>query len=192
MNQFLSAAERHLASTASVPVTLQRLARAAVPSLADCCLIFLAKDESVPCVASAHCTDEGRRLLRRLNRTYKITRSDPASTVAHVLRCGRPELRSEIAAEPHAGASDARAFSLHRRLGARSALVVPIGTRAEVVGALSLCFTNSGRRYSSEHLSVARQVAKLIAAFIRRRSGGRSRTHVPVFNRRPNRLRGRV
>jgi sigma-B regulation protein RsbU (phosphoserine phosphatase) len=192
MNQFLSATARYLSSTDSVPVTLRRIARAAVPAMADCCLIFLAKDDALPCVASAHCTNDGRRLLRGLNRAYKITRSDPASTVAHVLRCGRPELRSDIVVEPHAASTDPHAFSLHRRLGARSALVVPIGTQRNRLGALSLCFTHSGRRYASEHLAAARQVADLIAAFIRKRSGDRSPMHVPVFNRRPVRLRARI
>ena len=169
MNQFLSDTKRHLSSSSDVPTALDRVARAAVPSIADFCLIFIADKESIPCVASAHCTNDGRRLLRGLNRRYKITRSDPSSTVAHVLRCGRTELRSDIDTEPDAPAADARVFSLHQRLGARSALVVPIGSRPDVLGAISLCFTHSGRRYSAGHVRPARSVAKLIAAFLRAR-----------------------
>jgi hypothetical protein len=193
MNQFLSDAKKHLASSRDIPTTLQRIARAAVPSIADFCLIFIANDATIPCVASAHCTDHGRRLLRTLNRTYKITRNDPSSTVAHVLRSGRPELRCDIDVEPQASATDGVALSLHRRLGTRSALVVPIGSRPDVMGALSLCFAHSGRRYAAEHVVPARNVAKLIAAFLRTRGGAaRPPMHVPVFGRRSTRLRARI
>lgn len=192
MNQFVSDAKRHLASTSDISTTLQRVARAAVPSIADFCLIFIAKNGTIPCAAFAHCTDDGRRVLRALNRTYKITRSNPSSTVAHVLRCGRPELRSDIDVEPRAPAADVRAFNLHRRLGTRSALVVPIGSRPDVLGALSLCFGDSGRRYSAEHLGPALDVATLIAAFLRTRGAARPLAHVPVFGRRSIRPRARV
>jgi GAF domain-containing protein len=193
MNQFLYDARRLLASTASLTSTLQRIARTAVPSVADYCLIFIANEDQVPCVASAHCTDTGRRLLRALHRAYKITRSDPSSTVAHVVRSGRSQLRSDIAVEPHEAPAAVDVLSLHHRLGTRSAIVVPIGARPNVLGAISMCYTDSGRRYTTKHLSDAQQLASMIAAFIRSRtSAHRASAHSLAFGHRPIRLRARV
>ena len=148
MSQFLSDAERNIASAQNNTSALQRLARATVPHLADFCLIFRVRGNDVRCVASAHTTPEGQRLLRGLTRVYKITRNDPISTVAHVLRTGRPKLRTAIFNEPAAPVTDLRVFTLHQRLGARSALVVPIGSPPDVLGAISLSYANSGRQSS--------------------------------------------
>jgi len=192
MNQFLSAAQRHLESSAALPVVLQRVAGEAVPALADFCLIFLAKGKEIPCVASAHSTADGERLLRRLNRVYRITRKDPISTVAHVLRSGRPQLRSEIALEPNQPRAGVGVFTLHQRLGARSVLVVPIGTRPYVVGAVSLAYAHSQRQYSSHDVPVARRLGAMIAAFLRERAHPR-RASIPLpVGRRSIRLRARV
>lgn len=193
MNQFLSDAEGIFASAPTVPGAMQRLARALIPRLADFCLIFLAVDGHVRCVASAHVTAEGQRLLRSLTRVYKITRNDPVSTVAHVLRTGRPKLRAEIRNEPTAPLADLRVFTLHRRLGTRSALVVPIGDAPNVMGAISLCYAESRRGYTAHDLRAARRLATLAASFLRKRAPlMHAQPHVPVAQRRPLRLRARV
>jgi GAF domain-containing protein len=193
MNQFFSHAERILTSAGSITTTLQRLARAAVPRLADFCLIFLVEDGGVRCVGSAHATDEGDRLLRRLNRVYKITRNDPVSTVAHVLRTGQPKLRSEIRSEAVAPLADLRVFTLHRRLGVRSALVVPIGASPDVLGAISLSQAESGRHYTSQDVPIARRLADLTAGFLRERDRtANARPHAVLLPRRSIRLRARV
>jgi GAF domain-containing protein len=194
MNQFLSGAERTLASGESVTTTLQRIARTVVPHLADFCFIFLASGADIRCAASAHATHDGRRLVRRFSRVYKITRKDPVSTVAHVLNTGRPRLRTEIRCEEAAApATDPQVFTLHRRLGACSALVVPIGEIPNVLGAISLCYSGSGRHYTAQDLPIARRLAASTAAFLRKRAGMTpAQPHVPVVQRRTLRLRARV
>jgi GAF domain-containing protein len=159
----LSEAERILSSAERVtPAILQRVARSAVSHCADFCLIFLARRHSIPCVASAHATPEGQRLLRELLRVYKIRRSDPVSTVAQVVRNGRPKLRREISSEAAAPNTDLRVFKIHSKLGVRSALVVPISVAPTVLGAISLCYAESGRHYTNQDLPLARRLAILI------------------------------
>jgi sigma-B regulation protein RsbU (phosphoserine phosphatase) len=193
MNQFFSDVDRILSPAANVRAALQRLVRVVVPGLADFCFIFLVSDNDVRCVASAHTTLEGQRLLRGLTRVYKITRNDPVSTVAHVLRTGRPKLRTEISSETAAPLADLRVFTLHRRLGARSALVVPIGSAPAVVGAISLSYGESGRHYTAQDVPVARRLAGLTAAFLRDRARvTQAQAQVPLIQRRPLRLRARV
>ena len=189
--QILSDAEHVLAAAGNIETGLRRIARAVVPRLADFCLIFLVKDADVECHASAHATREGDRLLRDLNRVYKITRTDPLSTVAQVVRTGRANLRGDITAETEVLRPDLRVFALHRRLGVRSALVVPIGHAPGVLGAISLSYSASGRHYTAQDLSVARRLAAAIAAAVRR--GARVATPAVAFGpRRFLRLRARV
>lgn len=196
MNQFLSDAERTLSSANNITAALQRLARAVVPRLADFCFVFLVRRNDVRCVATAHTTAEGQRLLRGLTRVYKITRNDPVSTVAQVLRTGRPKLRTEIRSEAAAPLADLRVFTLHQRLGARSALVVPIGSAPEVLGAISLSYAESGRRYTAHDLKIARRLAALTAACLRKRARvarvAPPSPNVPIVQRRPLRLRARA
>lgn len=191
MNQFLSEAGRMLASAENATTTLQRVARAAVPDVADFCLIFLARSGELPCVASAHATADGDRLLRRLIRVYRITADDPVSTVAGVVRTGRPKLRSSIAEEAAALGADVRVVTLHRRLGARSALVVPIGSGRDVLGAISLSFAESGRHYTAQHVPGAERLAALVKAFLQKPTRADER-RVPFVPRRPIRLRARL
>jgi GAF domain-containing protein len=170
VNQFLSGADTVLSSAGSIDTGLRRVARAVVPRLADFCLIFLVNAAELECRASAHVTREGERLLRELNRVYKITRTDPLSTVAQVVRTGRAKLRGDITAETEVSQPDLRVLTLHRRLGVRSALVVPIGSAPRVLGAISLSHSESGRHYTPHDLSVARRLAAVIASALRHRA----------------------
>lgn len=193
MNRFLSDVERIVASSDNISTSLQRVARALIPDLADFCFVFLVKGRDVPCVASAHTTRDGERALRAMNRVYRVTLNDPVSTVAHVIRSGRPILRSQIKSEPHAPLADLRVFTLHQRLGARSALVVPIGHQPRVLGALSCAYAHSGRHYTTPDLARARRVASLIALLLRRRARTEATTtRLPIVPRRSIRLRARA
>jgi GAF domain-containing protein len=146
---------------------LERIARRAVPGLADFCLIFLVEDRNLRCAAAAHVTRDGERLLRTLKRIYRITREDPVSTVARAVRTGRSQLRTEIAAEQ--GRFDhelTRVFEIHRRLAARSAVVVPIRTEREVLGAMTLSYSESGRAYAPDNLPLLERIGRDIGGAI--------------------------
>ena len=167
MNQFLSDAVRIVALPRDTPLYLERVARAAVPAVADFCLIYLVDGEQLRCVASAHVTRAGDRLLRALRTVYKITRDDRESTVAQVVRLGRLSLRAEI--RPEHQTSDvrvterARVFDIHRQLAVRSALVVPIEGRSGVLGAVAFSYAESRRHYAPADRPVAERVAHQIA-----------------------------
>ena len=193
MNQFLSDAERILASPEPGSTVLERLARAAVPTIADFCFVFLVDGSEVRCIACAHATPGGERLLRGLNCVYRITRNDPLSTVAHVVRTGRARLIAEIRSEPLGPAASFRVLTLHRRLGARSALVVPIGRAPRVRGAISLSYAESGRHYAARDVPAAQRLGNMAAAFLRRTAMPvQGRPRPPLLARRAVRLRARA
>jgi GAF domain-containing protein len=160
MNEFPSEAAGLLEADVNSHSMLDRIARHAVPGLADFCLIFLVDGANLRCVAAAHVTREGERLLRALNRIYRITRDDPVSTVARAVRTGRSQLRTEIAAKQGRFHHElTRVFDLHRRLAARSAVVVPIRANNEILGALTLSYSESRRTYGLEDLPLLERVA---------------------------------
>src|SRR5258706_16163561 len=76
--------------------TLQQIAHSAVPALADFVVVFVVAGRSIIGVASAHASPGGARVLRALQRVYRIRRDDLDSTVAQVVRTGRPSLRRGI------------------------------------------------------------------------------------------------
>lgn len=142
---------------------IERVARRAVPAVADFCLVHVVRGAVIPCVAAIHVSRPGQLLLRALMRRRRIRRDDLVSSVAQVIRARRPLLRPRVQEEEDESASRSEIAKLHQRLAARSVLVVPITTGRAVVGALTLCFSESGRSYTVRHLAPARRIAAAIA-----------------------------
>ncbi|HTM03614.1 MAG TPA: GAF domain-containing protein [Vicinamibacterales bacterium] len=140
---------------------IDRGLRRALPGLGDFAFVHVRARNAIVGVAAAHHRGDQTRLVRSLMRAYRVAASDPVSAVAHVIRTGKPLMRSDI----YPDASDQppmrahRVTELHRQLAPRSALVVPIVVRNSVLGALSLCYSDSRRRYSQASLPAARQLA---------------------------------
>jgi GAF domain len=142
--------------------SIQEIARRAVPTFADFAMVFMVGGRSIVGIASAHISPAGGRLVRALQRVYRIRRDDLQSTVAHVIRTGRPSLRRGIQYDGQPARRGSVA-DLHRRLACRSALVLPIRIGPTVAGAVTLCYAGSGRTYASADVAGARRVAREIA-----------------------------
>src|SRR5258705_7587379 len=95
---------------------IQRIAQRAVPALADFAMVFIVAGRTIVGIASAHATPAGARLLRDLQRVYRIRRDDVHSTVAQVIRTGRPSLRRSIHHERTSRPPRASVDDLHHRL----------------------------------------------------------------------------
>jgi len=59
-----------------------------------------------------------------------------------------------------AGARDARHLEILRALRFSAIMIVPLVARGRVLGALTLCMSESGRRYASEDLALAEDLAR--------------------------------
>lgn len=139
---------------------LRRTARQATPALSDFYCVHVLLLNSIRCLACAHGQRRGTRLLKELTEVYRIRRQDPASAVAHVIRTGRPLLRTGIVSDDgDEVTSPGRVAELHRQLGVRSALIVPITARRGVLGALSLCYAASGRMHTAADIVRAEGIA---------------------------------
>lgn len=142
--------------------TLQSLARLVVPAVADWCAIELAGQPPRQ-VAVAHVDPEKVRHAHELRRRWP---PDPEAThgVPQVLRTGRPELVPEITDELLVqSARDPEHLAVARALGLRSYIVVPLGARGRILGALTLVNAESGRRFDADDLALAEDLARRAA-----------------------------
>lgn len=187
MHMMIAESARFVSSLRAQTRFLDHALAACIPALADFGLVFLSDGERLRCAALAHASPAGRGLLRALKRVYKLRRDDRDSTVAQVVRIGRPALRRQIRAEPPPAASASnrrQVLDIHRRLGARSALVVPIHGRDGVLGALALNYAESRREYTPDNVPLVEHIAMQMGFALDRAQLGHTRQGPPVVRRR--------
>jgi signal transduction histidine kinase len=164
---FLARSSEVLGSSLDYEDTLRNVASLAVPKIGDWCGIELV-DESgnTKQVAVAHVDPSKIELAHELRRRYP---PDPhAKTgVPNVLRTGISELYPEIPDELLvAGAIDEEHLRISRELGLRSAMIVPIKERGEILGVITFVATDPGRRYGPDDRQMAEQLAERAGAAI--------------------------
>ncbi len=159
----LAEATSMLAATLDVDESLSRLTDLVVPSVADWCLVELVSvDGDVRRVASSH-VDPAK--LDALHRVEELrAERTAASPVERVIRTGQPLLLETVPDalldELDSGNELAQAY---RALEPRSAMVVPLRARRQVLGALSLVSSTSGRTYDEDDLAMAADLARRAA-----------------------------
>jgi signal transduction histidine kinase len=149
----LSEATALLAGSLDYEATLRRVARLAVPALADWCTVDVLEDDNrIERVAAAHADPSHEESVRETLRRYPMRLGEPRS-VARVLRTGQSELQPRITDRIlRDSARDARHLEILRSLGARSSIIVPLIARGRRLGALSFTVGRSGRRYGPADL----------------------------------------
>jgi len=163
---FLAEASRVLAASLDYETTLANLVQSAIPFLGDCCMVDLLVDDQVQRVAAMHSVPEKAALLHEIRQRYPLTLDTPHS-LGTVLRTGQPVLHSEIT-EPMLAraATDAAHLRLMRGIGMTSAIFVPLCLRTRVLGVLSIVISESDRRYNSDDMALAQELALLAAQAI--------------------------
>ncbi len=160
----LAEATSMLASTLDVDESLRRLTELVVPFMADWCLVeLLGVDGGVRRVASAHVDPARAGLLRRVEELQPTSRT-PSSPVSRVVASGSPVLLARVPEDVVDDLDSGDELSgLYRSLGMHSAMIVPLTARRQVLGALSLVTSVSGRVYDADDLSMAADLARRAA-----------------------------
>ena len=159
---FLAEAGKALARSMDPVLTLQEVARLAVPRLADWCAVQLAAGEhgEFENIAVAHVDPEKVRRALALQERYPPDPGTPTG-VPEVIRTGRSELYPEIdEALLRAGARDEEHLRMIRELRMRSAMIVPLVARGQTLGAITFIFAESGRQYSTQELELAEELGR--------------------------------
>jgi serine phosphatase RsbU (regulator of sigma subunit) len=162
----LTQSGRLLASSLDYQQTLRNVAWAALPALADWCLVELIDGTTREQVVVAHVDPEQRALaagLRALGSDLPVAES----ATHRVLRSGEPELHREVSdAHLRRVAVSAEQLEVYRALGICSALVVPMTVSTRAIGVMSFFTSVSGRRLGAADVAVAEQLARRAAVAV--------------------------
>jgi signal transduction histidine kinase/DNA-binding response OmpR family regulator len=179
---FLAEASQILAASLDYEVTLKNLAHLAVPYLADCCITYLLKeDQTIYRLAVAHVDSQQKELLGQLQRDNIIDPVYPPPVV-EVLRTGQPAFYPQVPNEPNnfgfqildlrlaeidehqtPAETDNQPSNPKSKIQnlklPQSVLIVPMVLEGRTLGAISFAYAQSGRRYSTDDLAVAEDLA---------------------------------
>jgi PAS domain S-box-containing protein len=159
--RFLSAASMLVSSSLDIDVTLDKVASAAVPELADWCYVDMPDERGVVRRAAMGAGETDRDALERMRDALSMDADDPGSP-AHVVRTGRPVLIGdfdESAARAWAGGDEERTATLWAS-GTRSAMVVPMTAGDRVIGVVTLGTSHSARRLGEAELALADELGR--------------------------------
>ncbi len=153
-----------LAATLDYKVTLTRLTTLLVPKLADWCAIeMIDENGKSDQLAVAHSEPKMVDYAWELRRRYPPP-PNATTGVPNVLRTGVSEIYPEISDEMIvAGAIDEEHLRISRELKLRSAIVVPLVARGTTLGAITMVYAESGRRYTGADLALAEEIARRAA-----------------------------
>jgi signal transduction histidine kinase len=158
---FLAAASAILGSSLEYETTLRSLANVVVPRFADWCAIdVVGTDGVVEQLAVAHVDPSKVELAREYNRRWPPN-PHAASGARNVIRTGKSELYADIPDEMLVAATrDAEHLRVARELGLKSALIVPLSARGRTLGALSLIWAESARRYAASDVVLMEELGR--------------------------------
>jgi len=158
--RFLAESSRELMLTLDYEGTISRVARMAVPGLADWCGVdVLEADGSVRQIAAAHVDQTKIDWAKEYRRRFPLDMSAPQG-LANVIRTGKPELYPHISSEmAEAAARTPEQLEAVRVLRLNSVMIVPLIARGRTLGAMTFVWAESGRTYDDADLLLAEDVA---------------------------------
>jgi len=146
---------------------LQRIAGLMVPHLADWCVIALGSGGATADPAMVLATGTGKQaLLEQLVRRCSFPAHQPRAFPGGAWD-GKPELHERVVLEQLAnGARDETELAMLKELGIGSAIVVPLPARESNLGAITVVFGASGRRYTRSDLELIEELGRRTALSI--------------------------
>ncbi|MBD2056182.1 PAS domain S-box protein [Oculatella sp. FACHB-28] len=164
--RYLAETSIDLSTSLDYQTTLQRVAQIAVPEMADWCTVDLLNlDGTISRLPIAH-ADSTKAVWAQQLQHYP---PDPQgkNPIAQVLKTGESVLLAKI---PDALikqlSHNAEHLQIIESLSLKSAMIVPLIARQQILGTLSLAIAASERRYSMDDLSLAEDLARRAALAI--------------------------
>jgi PAS domain S-box-containing protein len=164
--RFLAEATSALSTSLDYETTLEGIAKLAVPTLADVCIVDTIEDQSVRQRSTAQAGAAYDECVRLVHARYSIDGDSP-HPVLEVLRTGEPQLISDLSGcRLLSDQSDTGLLASLRDVGVESYMVVPLIIRGRPAGAISMMSVDPRRRYSQEDLTVATELAARAAVAV--------------------------
>ena len=158
---FLVRAGKLLGASLDPQQTLDNLAGAVVPDLADWCAVDMPDERGV--LRRVATADRRAERTREASLVVRERSGEPALPVGppQVMRSGRPEYYPQIDdALLKAAALDPAQLERLRAVGARSAIVVPMIAGSGVIGTITIGTIESGRALTPSDLALAEELGR--------------------------------
>jgi PAS domain S-box-containing protein len=158
--RFLVDAGAVLAGSLDDRSALRAVATLAVPRVADWARVDILEGGELQTVAIEHVNPHKVELALEVARRYP-DRADARHGPPQVVRAGKSELVTQVDDEQLAQlVTDELHLGLLRELGLRSYMCVPLAAHGDVLGAISLFIADSERRYGTDELLLAEELAR--------------------------------
>jgi len=164
---FLAQCSSVLASSLDYGQTLTEVAALAVPRIADWCAVdIVGSDGQIRRVTIQHQDAQRLTIGERIGRAYPVD-VDDSTGVAEVIRTGRPIVLSHVpATELDTYARDEDHLALLREVDPTAAIIVPMTSGAQSVGAITLLWSQTPRRLTRWDLSLAEELGRRTGAAV--------------------------
>jgi PAS domain S-box-containing protein len=158
--ELLADTGRALPSSLDLSVTLELVARLAIPRLADYCVIYLCESDQIRFGGVAHCDPAQERLLSRYHQGFRPDSNHPRSVVGEIVRTKQAVLVTRPSAEVADRARDCGELGgAISETAVESWIGVPVISRGRLLGVMLFAYSGSGRRYDSMDLAMAEEIA---------------------------------
>jgi PAS domain S-box-containing protein len=158
--RLLAEASERLAASLDYQATIQNVADLVIPTIADWCFVDVLINDELRRVVAAHSSQELVAVAHELQRRFPL-QTHAHKGPGHVIATGEIVLHSEVSDEMLMRvANDDEHLTLMRRLGLRSIVAAPLAARGRTLGAITFGMAESGRRYTSEDLSLVEELAR--------------------------------
>lgn len=166
-HQFLTEASSLLISSLDYETTLRNIARLAVPSLADWCIVHLLNDDGdVYQVAVYHLDPEMISLREKMISLYPPRANDSFGHMK-VFTSGQPELIEHITDEVLQNAAyNPEHLEMLHQIHYRSSICVPLRTSSATLGTLTLRISDDGRAFDTNDLSLVQELGHVVSLAI--------------------------
>lgn len=158
--RYLAEASKVLSSSLDVKATFDNIAKFAVPEIADCCSIDILNEKgSLDQVAVVHKDPKKMKWAKILHEKYPPDMNAPYG-ISRVLRTGKPEFYPSV---PDALllkiAKDKRQYTLLRKIGCTSSIIVPLFREGKCVGGITFSINDSMRQYTESDVKMAQELS---------------------------------
>ncbi len=157
--QFIAEVSKVLSSSLDYETTLNHLAQLIIPRFADWFVVnMLDQQGNIETITLAHKDPAKVRWAKKLQEKYPVDRDAPRG-VPQVIRTGKSELYPEITDDMlKAVAKNEEELNVLRQVGYSSIMMVPLVVQGRPCGAVTLVFTESGRRYNTLDLAMGEEI----------------------------------
>ncbi len=165
--RFLAEASAVLSGSLNYATTLAAVARLAVPTLGDWCIVdMIEEDGTLRRMAVAH-LDEAKAEAVRTSGVGLHHAADATDGLPHVLRTGRPRLFPDVTEDLlPVVAGRPEHVELLRGIGLRSAMMAPLVARGRIIGIFSVFAAESERHYDASDLELVQDIAQRAAVAV--------------------------